>query len=341
MSFTLITSKYGQDTDLRSGAADALKWMIQNKQRVQMSERDIASFKDLRVITDTPIMNLYTKITRENLFSNYFIMNLSNIDDIPTILTNDEFSLDGIEFPDAPEPFQTIWINLTPILGSKRSSKSGVPVITDMPRFTGYFVRGMICLSYHDNPSWLSPSLKPFVIESFSMSARLRVAQAFNLEAEDALMVQTAFAYHYAQLISPEKEFEEYPPILNRCGFLGSQKEIEDRIKYLNDASDGNVYENGLTSVCKAIAKVGPPRMEKRFDINVFLRLFSIGNIDNTSLAISPTFPPYWTYLLLKFASGGKNALMGNLFRINYMKKNLKNWSDEVTKYRGLITKRR
>jgi len=198
----------------------------------------------------------------------------------------------------------------------------------------------MFCAAYADKPMWLSPSVAPFMIESYSMAMRIRIVTAYNLTPDEGTVVQTAFAYHYAKLLGIPDDTNVVPMLLNRCGFLGSITEITTRLAVLNDASpNGDCYENGLSTLCLALATAGPSRMEK-FTLSTVFQSFSMGNLDTMSLALAIDYPPYWAYLLCKQIAGSKNTLLSMLFRLAYMKRALPTFVKAFTGQRDLVHKR-
>lgn len=336
---TIVETAYGKHTSLERNINEALKFLIVNSSRVEITDKDITMIKSIRSMVDSPIVTMFGHIVEDGLLDQFFIMDLSNVNaDVPPVLSFDELSLDGSKTSHATPKLAKMWINLTPTLAKKKNA-NGVIVPTDVPRMMGYFVRGMFCMGYSDNAIWLSPSLASYVIETYSMAVRLKLNQAFKLDPAEAMFVQTAFAYHYGKLLSPPDETILVPSALGRCGFLGSYQEITTRIEQLSEAVGGDLYKAGIITVCEALAKAGPRRMEK-IDAGIFFRMFSATNMDNMSMSLAIDYPPYWTYLLIRYASGHKNPLMGILFNLGPIKRKLDPFVREILTKKSLMIRR-
>lgn len=337
---TIFNTSYGRAAALERDAKYALAYLLKNRRLVLISDQEVRSLAKLRGFQSTPMVDQFGKIAELTDLNTFSFIDVANADsDVPSILTIDEFSINGAWLDGTPDAFAKSWIVLTPVLLKKKLNTSGTIAVSDVSRCMGYVVRAHYVTKYAERDMFMSPTLAKFVIESYSMASGLRVSRMFNLDAEDAMMVQTAFAYHYAKLLGPEKEqsTNEPPTLLHRCGFLGSFADINERITRLHDAAGGNFYENGLVSMLDALAKVGPSRMNDKFNAQVFYRLFSIGTVDNKSMALGIDYPPYWVFMLLAYASGSKNGLMNNLFNLGSMRRQLDPFIDQLTKNRSFL----
>jgi hypothetical protein len=336
---TIFDTAYGLASGIESGSKYTLAYLLKNRRLIALSEQGVRTIEKMRGFQSTPMVSQFGKIADQTSLEPFLFIDVARADDdVPTLLTVDEFSVDGSWVKDTPTDFAKLWVNMSPVLG-KKAARDGQLILSDIPRAMGYIVRGYYVRKYHEREMFMSPALAKFVIESYSKSAQLRIARMYNLDADDSVMVQTAFAYHYAKLLGPKKDQNTAEPatLLHRCGFLGSYADINDRLSRLNDAAGGDFYKNGLVSLCETLAEAGPSRMSGKFDAHTFYRLFSIGTVDNKSMAISIDYPPYWVFMLLSYASGSKNGLMNNLFNLNSMKRQLGPFVDQLDKNRAFL----
>jgi hypothetical protein len=336
----LFTTRYAMQTALEKSARSAVEFLLKTPS-VKLSDGDLHHLTTLKSGVDTPITELFPQaVAGKNLLS-FLPLDLTTVTtSIPVVLTYDEVSINGTVLPNCPRDLQKVWINLSPAMTARKDPRAPIR-FNDISKVMGYFVRGKLSSDYDTTPEgsdWINPKHAAFIIQTFAEAAHMRIARLYNLDVHEGRMVMTAFAYHYAKLLGQESDNSKYPYLLNRCGFLGSAAEIAQRIDMMTDALDGkDLHSDRLGSICEALAAVGPGRMRDRFNVGVFYQSFGIGSIDTMTTAIAAEYPPYWIFMLLKYASGAKIPLLSTLFKLGYLKRNLKPSITDLIKDRNLM----
>ena len=317
MSKSIFHAKFGQATGLEEQAKHALTFLIKNNTLINVSDADLKALAAVRSYSQTIMTELYNHLVDDNKLGTCYVMDLSKFaKDIPEILANDDICIDGKALPDTPAPFCKAWINITSVMG-KRSITHNQPVITDTAKFNRLFVRGVLCMSYNDSDMWLDPKLAAFIIESYSMTAAMLLQRSYNLNPEEFKFVQTLFATYYAQLCGGSAVSLKVPPLLNRCGFLGSMADIGNRLEMIEPYRE-NEGESMLSiqKIISLLTKVGPPRMHE-MRANMFFQLFAASTSDSQAMSIALDYPPYWVYQMLKTLSGEKNPMLSTIFKMS------------------------
>jgi hypothetical protein len=335
---------YGVSSALEMQAKRAFPYLAANKALITPSKEEYLTLSGMRSFIKSTVVDLFKRIVDDGILPQFSIMNatLANAD-IPDILTMDELTIDGKYIEGAPNGFNQPWINITPLL-ARRRTKSDPLVVADIPRACGYFVRANLCAGYHDKAestteSWLSPSLEVFVIESYSMTVTLLLQRVYNLDPNEARLVQTMFAYHYAKLLSTRVIEGNVPAILSRCSFLGSLNDIHTILDMANEKLDGKLANANLITICNVLPLLGPGRMAK-FDPSILFRMFSASAVDSQSMAIALDYPPYWVFQILKYMAGAKNYVIGQTMQMPIMKRESIKFEQSIMTQRGLIHKR-
>lgn len=337
----IYNTNYGTSIALAKQAVRAYPYLVTNRAVITPAPEEMTAIAGMRSFVRSTIVDLFKRIVDEGVLDQFAIMNLALANkDIPDILTMDELSIDGKYLEGVPAGYDKPWINLTPLL-AKRRTKSDPFTIVDIPRACGYFVRANLCAGYHDKATsgtdaWLSPSLEIFVIESYSMTATLLLQRVYNLDINEARMIQTLFAYHYAKLLSARTVEGGAPAILGRCTFLGSMSDINSVVELANEAAGGKLAQTTFFELCDIIRKIGPPRMAS-FEPVIFIRLFSASPTDSQSMAIALDYPPYWVFQLLRYLSGAKNYVIGQTMNLQIIKRESIKFEQSILTQRGLI----
>lgn len=341
----IYDTAYGSSIAMVGQAKRAYAYLATNRSLITPSPEEMVAVAGMRSLIRSTVVDLFRRIVDEGVLDQFAIMNLAAANrDIPDILTMDELTIDGKYLPEPPAGFDRPWVNLTPLL-AKRHSKSDPFAIVDVPRACGYFVRANLCAGYHDKAmseteAWLAPSLEIFVIESYSMTVALLLQRLYNLDANETRLVQTLFAYHYARLLSSRTVEDGAPSILGRCAFLGSLADISTVIDLANEAAGGQLATLNFFGICNVIAKLGPPRM-RTFEPVVIVRLFSGSPADSQSMVLALDYPPYWIFQLLRYMSGAKNFVIGQMMNLQVMKRASVKFEQALLTQRGLIHHRK
>ena len=336
---TLFNSVFAKASGLESKAKQALPFLIKNQKNVIFDTSMQKSLADIRSYLRNPLTELYQKIIDGDKLNQFTIMSFDNVSvDIPTILTLNDVTVDGkaigVELPDF---LNKPWINLTPFIG-KRDSYNGMLYINDAPAMCGLFVRGALSVSYNDSDNWLPPKLSSFIVESYSMTLASLIAKPYKLTYEDLKFVQTLFAARMAQLVGDTHDDLVTPPLLYRCPFLGSALDIKDRldrIQHLRDNDGDSILT--IRNIVDILNKTIPRLSE--YKESYLYRAVSAAPLDGQSMLFGVDYPPYWTYLLLKVASGIKNPILSNEFKQSNLKNKLNNFVSAFIVSSGIIDK--
>jgi hypothetical protein len=318
---TLQTTTLGKATVIQQQAERALPFLISYKDMVLVPEIDVQNLAKMRTFSNTVLNELAVLAGNEGKYSSINFLNFNGFNSsIPEILTVNDILIDGRTIQSAPAFLQKAWVNLTPILGKKRVESDPI-YVTDIPRLQQLVVRALLSMSYNDSDKWLEPRLSVFIIESYSMTIAGQLQIAFNLNFDEVRLVQTIFALFYAQRLSGSDEdlTRNWPILINRCGFLGSQVELVEKLDMLSDFCG----EDKLLSIDKCISilsKNGPSRMA-RFDSRGLYQMFSRSNAEAQSMLYALDYPPYWVYLVLKTLSNDKNPILATTFKVTDLKK--------------------
>ncbi len=334
---TIFDTSYGRGTGLYKTTVASLPQIIASYPNIVLNSNDIAMLTKLPSIVRTPMYDLYTRTCRDEAIKHYTFFNTASLSNVPIVLAVDELSIYGKAVADAPDHLKTMWVNVAHFVGKRRTSVDAL-VVQDIPRIVALIVRGLLCMSYAERDVWMSPANAPFLVEMYSMAATMRLRRAFSLDMTEEPLIKTAFAFHYAKMLDKEMSTDAFPSTLLRCSHLGAKPDIDSQLSMLTDATpNGDLYENGLATVCEALSKVGPAKMRNKFSAGVFYRLFPIGSMENMAGAVAIDYPPYWAYLLLSAASGSKIILLAELLKSQTYKRKLQEWVDRFIRCRELL----
>ena len=317
MEKSIFDTYYGKVTQLENQAKHALPFLIKYNDMVSLSDGDIDIIKNTRSMARSPISELFQKLVLDNKLDLFYFMNLSNVQgiSIPELLLMDQIIIDGANIPSCPEHLKKIWINVTPYLFKKRNLNEPMR-ISDNLRLFNAMVCGALCRSYDRSDAWLNPSLSALIIKMYSNVIGVKLMIGYNLMPDELLFVQTFFAAYYAKLMGSKNDNNKLPYLLNRCGFLGSLNEIQERLNLLFDKG----MDISLENICKILSTDGPAKM-KQFDMTKLLRMFAMSASDNQTMLLALTYPPYFLYVLLKNLSGFKNpTISGTIKKLGFKK---------------------
>lgn len=318
---TLQTTTLGRATTLQHQAENALAFMIRYKGMIALPESDIQALSKMRTFSTTVLNEISVIAGNDGKFSSINFFNFNGFQEsVPEILTSNDITVDGKTIPAAPPEFQKAWVNISPIVGKRRNASDPV-YVTDIPRLQQLVIRALLSMSYNDSDRWLEPKLSVFIIESYSMTIASQLQIAFNLNFDEVRVVQTVFALYYAQLLSGSSEdiVKGWPLLINRCAFLGSQSEIDEKLTAI-DSYLGEDHTLDISRCIGFIRQNGPARMGN-FDNKVFFQMFSRSSVESQAMLYALDYPPYWVYLILKTLSNDKNPILAVAFRVTNLKK--------------------
>lgn len=335
---TLFDTPFAQARSLNKELAEATAYLTKYFSLVNVN----ASFlNDIKIYSSTSASTVFTNLKTAEKTNAFMFYNLGKVKDIPSILTLNDISIDGLYIPNisVPDHLKKCWINLTSII-SQKDSYNGRINVTDVTELSNIMLRGALTMSYHSSTDmWLPPNLSTYVIEFYSGVIANSLGQAYNLNYDERLYVQTLFAAYYAQCLGGSGASLAMPPLLLRCSFLGSSVDISERLNSVLEDRENNgesfLYPN---VICKLLAKHGPPRMHKFNTVNLY-RYISATATDSQIMLLAIDFPPYWVYQMLRVASGYKNPVMSNMVKLTGTKLKLQQFAKDLCDSNVIVRK--
>ena len=331
---TITATPFGMALRLEDEAMEAAKFMARHPSML-LGEDAFNSIKSsVKMTVSSAFAEIYSKVVENSGWkSSFTLLDLSNPEEsVPTIFTLDDITIDGkyVHAQQLPKAYQNAWINLTPILG-KRNAKDSYNClpIKDTPRLAALISRAVLCMSYNDSDNWLNSYDSAILLDAYTFTLTFPIKQMFNLDLEEEKLVRTLFAVYFAQLLQSPFDNLELPPILNRCGWLGTPREIMERLDKVSEDRIALEKEMRLEAgqvnldlVCRLIAKHGPDRMSS-FNSSVLVRFMSRSAMERNATIMAMYYPPYFVYMLLAAIHGLKHPIYSLLMKFGDMKRNL------------------
>ena len=342
MKPTIASTPYGVSLDLRKRAVEAAVFLTKN--HGFMLGRDGTEYlkSSVKMTVATPITEIYTKAADLDKLNCFTMFDLSKATDIPTILTMSEIAVDGKHISGSmPDIFRNVWVNLTPFCRTDAYNRN--LHITDTVQLAQNVARGLLCMSYNDSPTWLTPALRIQLIEIYSLCMTMRMKTMFELNIEEYALTRLLFAAYMAQMLDEEQENMEVPPILYSCKFLfmdtGTPRTIDDRFEGISDVRNqvDPTMKLSIDAICNILHAKGPDRMKKLLKSASFYQFMSRSPLDSQSMLMAIDYPPYFVYMLLNNLRGGKNPFFQSLIRFGDMKRTLVKFSTELISSRMFI----
>lgn len=332
---TISDTPFGMALDLKNQAIEAAKFLVRHQSAMLGEDAFNAIKSSVKMTVSSAFADIYSKVVENGVWeSGFTLLDLSDLDDsVPTIFTLDDITVDGKYITEhMPKSLQTAWINLTPILGNKgtRNAYNSFLQIKDSPRLAALVSRGIMCMSYNDSDGWLNATLNEVILDAYSYVLTLPIKMMFNIDVEQDKLLRTFLAAYYAQLLQSDSEPKEIPSLLYRCRWLGSPREIEERLEptleyrkqLAKEAKLQDTNELTLDIVCSLIAKYGPERMSS-FNSKNFVRYMSRSSMDRNATIMALYYPPYFVFMLLAAMHGMKNPIFSNLLKYTDNKRKL------------------
>lgn len=335
---TFFDTPYAQARSLDSELSSAMVYLTKYYPIVSVDDGFLKEVKTYSTTATSVIFNNLKLAEKTNCFLFY---NLGKATSIPSLLTINDISIDAkaITSVTVPSNLKKCWINITPII-SQKASYNGRINVTDVTELANIMSRAALTNSYHNSKDlWLPPNLATYVIEFYSGVISNTLGQAYNLNYDERLYVQTLFAAYYAQCLGGSRAKLEMPPLLLRCSFLGSSADIHERMNSIKEdrVAKGESYLYPAT-ICSLLAKHGPPRM-KSFNTAYLYRHLSSTAMDSQIMLVALDFPPYWVYQMLRVAHGYKNPVMSNMLKLTGTKIKLQQFASDLSESNVIVRK--
>ena len=303
---------------LTSQIPRVLRYAIENRNSIFSTSELMQLALSTRNILKTPMASVFERLVSSEKLENFAaIYPNEKGSSIPELLTASNITLDLKQVPDPtllksfPELRNKVLINMTGFLRPDRST--GGYTVNAVDLFQNTVVRGHLVASYQDSDGWLTPYLAEYAVKSYSMILSGLISRYYSLTLVETMKVQGVLALFMCQLFSRETDSLVFPPLFNKCTYIGSHTELQE----LADECE-SFTKNGLTvnTLCELIAHVGPDRM-KAFDQASFKALCGNLGPDILTSQISLEYPPYWVFIMLLALSGAKLPL---IFQMNAQK---------------------
>lgn len=340
---TISETPYGVMLDLKKQGLEAAAFLAKNHASILGPDGIRYLQSTVRPTAANPFVEIYNKAADLEKFSCFTMFDLSRCEDIPTILTLNAVTIDGKYISKSmPQALQNAWVNLTPILGRNDAYNGRSLQLTDVISFASLISRGLLCMSYNDSDSWLTPTIQVSIIDFYSLLISTLLRDRFNLDVEEMLLVRTLFAAYMAQQLDNTVVVQDVPPILNRCKFLypgSTPRAIQERFDKIYDirrevAPSGRL---SIGAICKILASgAGPGRM-KMFTDRTFYGFMTHSPGDNQVMSFAMDYPPYFVWAMIWNLTGGKNPLFQKLYKYPETKRSVRQLADEITQSKLFI----
>ncbi len=342
MRLPLLETPYMRARDITPHLKEALRFLIQNPQVILKSEK-IREIESQRLFSSTPTSRIYHAIASSGKMNNFMFLDYSDLSSrgisVPDVLTSDDLCIDGTTIQDiiVPALVKKCWINITPILVSKKSrdAYNDSLIFTDLGQLANLVTRAALCQAYQDEDNWITIRQQLMLLELFSTIMAQVMTNTYRLDPIERRNIMTIFAAYYTQMIGQQSVKTKVPPLMMRCPFLGSGSDILGILEELEPFRDKDGYLS-LDGMIKAIRKIGPSRM-KSYSLQVLFRSIAGSSVDSSTMIISMTYPPYFLYQLLRVASGYKNPILSGIIKVLGLKKKLDLLCDDIADSPNLI----
>lgn len=336
--------------NLQAEATAAAKFVVKHPSVVLGDDVFDAIKSSVKMTVSSAFADIYSKVVEIDDWNRWFtLFDFSDADDsIPTIFTLDDITIDGkyIASENLAKSKQNAWLNLTPILKRQplHEAYNSFLQIGDTPEFAALISRGLLCMSYNDSDQWLSATGTETVLDAYVYIVMSFVRSLYNLDTEQDKLLKTFFAIYYAQRLQGNSDPLDIPPILNRCKWLGTPREISERLEDTFEyrrklAKEAKLHDSDyldFNTTCALCAKFGPDRM-KGFSSSALVSYMSRGAMRRNASIMSLYYPPYFVFMLLCALNGLKHPIFANLLKFPDQKRKIFEFSKELTKHDTLI----
>jgi hypothetical protein len=313
MAKLLLDTQYAHTAGLKGQISQVVKFLAMNR-NVVIPPGQLAQIFANRPIMSTGMNKLFEKMVETRYideFANILPVSQKGTPklSLPDLLgwTNITIDLKGVQDAQVlhsyPEISNKILANIASLV---RIEPGRTPQTTDINELHSMYVRGMFVRSFAVSDGWLTPILCTFLIQSYCLPIASVIGRMENLNVQEINVVATLFALYMAQMLSRHTDDKARPPLLYRCTFLGTMRELDDVANRV-----AHISGNGLNiaTVCELVAELGPSRLNK-FNAHKFYTVCkSLGpNTDEMSTRLAFEYPPYWLSLVLRAADGYRSG---------------------------------
>jgi len=291
---------------------DLVNFFIANR-NVRIPLNDINEILRTKVLTSTPVSDIFTTALRESQINKIFTaVNAVDGTSVPEAITAPYITLDMLQLgtydkkaysalSTLPEFKDRIIINLTHLLKRKPDNS-----VSDVNELHSLYVRGLLVRSYYNSHDWLSPELVRYLSKSYSMTIGSNIGRIYDLAYNDQIIIMTILTAYFHQLCNSSVDDNQWSPTIAGCSYLGNRLQIVEILEQMKEELNGT--KMSLMDVCTLIQNLGPSRMSK-FDIRKFYSITQSLGTTGLIAMIAVEYPPYWTHQLLSALSGVKSGL--------------------------------
>jgi hypothetical protein len=256
---------------------------------------------------------------------------------VPEIMAADQIVIDCREvLKNYNSVFDNCIVNYTNIMTIQGPDKIK---LQDLTSVQNQYLRAALCSSYNmsGDSLWLSSQMAVFVMNAYANIMVTLLRTTFNITDPAILanlrMVLTAF---YSQKLEADTGSLDRPQLPYRAA-RGRGVEVDEFYGKMADAGYNYKQAYTLYDLLNQLKAISGDRLES-LDLERMIKIFTAGSTDAVSAIISLEYPPYWVYLMLHIASGGKHAVYNNIFRNMGMKQEIAAFANDLNRYPAFIT---
>jgi len=299
---------------LRSLIVEAVSFFAKNYENVNVSDKDTSILQSIKNFGNPCMSALFSSIIDSDKLNIFKFFDYSRLKHaavgIPEILTVGAITIDGkYTTVHMDDRLKTIWCNITPYI-RKRTSESEKIQFSDIDKIHELVVRGALCRSYQESPTWFTSDIAAMIIESYALTIGNILSSAYKLSFQDSNLIVLLFAAYYAQLLHIDGSMS-MPELLVKCKKLNQMGIDVNLITYINKFRVDPNQVLSLKEICDIISKHGHVKMAG-FNSKILSSLFSKGTVDNQLMLIALEYPPYYVMQLLRLADNYKNYTLSS-----------------------------
>jgi hypothetical protein len=327
----ISNTTYANNAGLVKQGKNALHYLSAHPINMNRQEVLLAIENQPGLNFNTPLTYMYSRLRANRDFKQIFTTLFLTTGNVPEILTNDSITIIPDELLEhGGKIFSGPLVNTTNCIREIGGYAASTFKVEDHLKLQGLFIRAYLCTDFMERESWLNPRLVAFLVRAYNMIVMTLFRQHYsildNLDYRKVSFIVSAF---YAQQFLNEKNMG--PPIntINKLNW-GAKSEIDTMFGVLaeNDFDFKKLY--GIDELCAMLRLLGPATF-KDIIPSVFSRIFSTGLQDKPFALLAAEYPPYWAFLLLHLASGGRYPIHNTILKNNRLNNELIVFAKEIS----------
>ena len=298
---------------------DMVNFLVNNR-RVRLDDSAHRTAFATKTLLSTPISQLCERFSNDDLLRLFSLIHIPAGTKVPELMDfrHVVFDMYQLKMVDSklyhvvaalPEFRDKIIINVT----SMYSQKTGQ--ITDMSRFQGELVRGMLSRLFairQPGRAWIPLPAIDYLAKIFSIALGNVIATNNALDMAELQLVKTIITYYAIRSNLPEAQRQEVMvKIGNRVdlgGAVVTNAIVDEMIEKYGD------HALSLDELCTALQDSGIARLKKRIDRRYITTISQrFGGVDVLTTMEAIDYPPFWVYLVLLALSSRKTGLFNSM----------------------------